>query len=59
MESSRSEDTVECHIHVTKAIPTPGEQLAWRRLWDRLLRVESPPVTPGGVADDTTVKSDG
>jgi hypothetical protein len=55
--SSRSKDTVECRIHVTHAIPTPAQQLAWRRLWDRLLRAEPPVVTPDGIAEDTTAES--
>jgi hypothetical protein len=58
-ESSRSKDAIECHIHVTHAIPTPGQQLAWRRLWDRLLRDEPPPIAPGDCRDKEQVSRDG
>jgi hypothetical protein len=54
---SRSEDAVECRVQLTKAIPTPGQQLAWRRLWERLLRDEPRVGTPSGVPEDTTAKS--
>jgi hypothetical protein len=56
-KSGRSEDTIECRVYVTHAIPMPGQQLVWRRLWEWLLGDEPPVVTPGGVAKDTTAKS--
>jgi hypothetical protein len=56
-KSGRSEDTIEWRVHLTKAIPTPGQQLAWKRLWQRLLRNEPPEVTPSGVPEDAPAKS--
>jgi hypothetical protein len=56
--SSRPEDAVECRVQLTRTIPTPVQQLAWRRLWDRLLRDEPPVVTPSGVLEDTTATPD-
>jgi hypothetical protein len=58
-ESGQSEGTIECRVYLTKAIPTPGQQLAWRRLWERLLREEPPPIAPGDCRDKEQVSRDG